>query len=592
VRKLNTISIIGSILFIPIFLFASECNIIEKTITKNEKKFKIYEMNCFPIQTSNKMLDLKKGISSDYMIINEYATKTCSRASFHKSFLHKKDNKYGISGSNGYSSEFHTGNDIYALDINNYKSRKHIFNDKAQAVADATIYMLGKNKDYGNFLMLNHDDKYLTLYAHLKDIDIGIISKENFEKLPDDIYEIKNNSFSFSLNNENTTIDVPNIKGKTILGTVGNTSNYGSIDIHLHFVLRNFENTEGLIPSFTNRVENENCEYPIAKPIDTSLPIPTITSIKNCNSTDNTAYTNENLLELKPKFKPEKQCVKIEGTEFKKSNSIVWWRVNNNNEVKPIKSSLNVSDDGKSLTVNFGDYKPKDESYADNWEFIITNRYGKEDKKEYSVLKNSPHISFKVLPYSNSITCDNQNLKFYDIDNHKFEESILYIKNECIVKGYTPENCSSKTSCYKPNKPITRAEFIKIVLLAKFSITEIEKARNQGFEDVLNNDWFVDYVNFAKEKKFIIGYTEENKFKPNQFITFAEASKIIVNILIGEHEPEKVNDDWWIPFINKLKDDYVDKSKLQNAYASPNEHNLTRAEMAYIIHSVERREIK
>ena len=476
-----------------------------------------------------------------------------------------------------------------------YGNGKDDIGKEVNAIANGTVVDVRKIGNYGYQIKIKHTSKDGTTFKYPKSNP----TQEGFESV-----DIGKTVYSIYLHVTNETkingeIEKPTLKKKDnvtkgeIIARVADISNSS----HLHFQLRtkefsNYANKNGTKLSYYDTFEHlkndgvldpsdfiqANLKVTPQKP----LTIPTITSIKEC---DIAKIYYDDKLELKPKFKPEKQCIQLQGTGFTISNSVVWWRVNNNDTVKPIASNLNVSVDGTTLNVNFGDYKPKDESEADKWEFIVTNKYQKEVSKQYSELANSPHISFKVLAYSDSnneniITCENQNINFSDINGHKYEESILYIKNKCMVKGYD-------NGTYGVDNPITRAEFTKIVLLAKYSITEIEEATNQGFEDVSDNDWFAHYVNFAKENKFIIGYEKENKFKPNQLITFAEASKIIVNVLIGETEGAKTQ-TWWKPFIKALTDRQIDLSdfKKENSDEYNVQKNLTRGEMAYLIYSV------
>lgn len=108
-------------------------------------------------------------------------------------------------------------------------------------------------------------------------------------------------------------------------------------------------------------------------------------------------------------------------------------------------------------------------------------------------------------------------------------EKVLWAYQKDLIHGYNDRT-------FRPNNAISRAEFLKILLLSQYSKEEIEKniqSLPNKFSDVLPNDWSFSYIHFAAEKNIIGGYND-NTFKPNQYITFGEASKILVETLIPE----------------------------------------------------------
>lgn len=94
-----------------------------------------------------------------------------------------------------------------------------------------------------------------------------------------------------------------------------------------------------------------------------------------------------------------------------------------------------------------------------------------------------------------------------------------YLKN--IVTGYG-------AGLFGPSNPATRAEALKIVL--KTCGIELNSGLNASFSDIDVNAWYIPYLNFAVEAKIVAGY-EDNTFKPNAFLTRAEAVKIITKSL-------------------------------------------------------------
>ena len=78
---------------------------------------------------------------------------------------------------------------------------------------------------------------------------------------------------------------------------------------------------------------------------------------------------------------------------------------------------------------------------------------------------------------------------------------------------------------FRPNDPITRAEALKILLVA--SGKDLKGAASATFTDVKASDWFVSYVNFAFAKMIVSGKTE-TMFAPGDNITRAELAKMAV----------------------------------------------------------------
>ncbi len=188
-----------------------------------------------------------------------------------------------------------------------------------------------------------------------------------------------------------------------------------------------------------------------------------------------------------------------------------------------------------------------------------------------------------LMSYNSKYNC------FSDVE-FGYAKQICNLKAQKIVHGYSPENLivasntryratksANTTNIYKPDQNITRAEFTKIVLLAKYSQDKIDAYQNKNyFSDIKEADWYRGYANFAKEKEILKGY-DDGIFGGAKKINFAEASKIIVNTFIELTEEAK-DDEWWKPFFTKLYE--------RNISIFPPEHNVTRGEMAYLISKV------
>ncbi len=181
------------------------------------------------------------------------------------------------------------------------------------------------------------------------------------------------------------------------------------------------------------------------------------------------------------------------------------------------------------------------------------------------------------------ITDDNCEHPFVDVDGHWAEEEICFLYSEGIVSGYSERN-------YKPNNQVTRAEFLKIVLLnLSYNVYAVQSA---SFTDVTVGDWYFSYVTFARSKGFVNGYND-GSFHPNDPITRAEAVTMVMQIsgiidypLTGfESEFSDVSDDDWFGDAVAAATDYgIVRGYGDNTFRPYN--YLTRAEAAVIAVSI------
>ena len=102
-----------------------------------------------------------------------------------------------------------------------------------------------------------------------------------------------------------------------------------------------------------------------------------------------------------------------------------------------------------------------------------------------------------------------------DIENHWAKTDIVYLMEKGIMEGY-----SDRT--FRPNRNITRAEFLKVVN----NVFQFKEEADIAFKDVKENSWFYEDVKKAVAVGYIKGYEDET-FRPNRPITREEASKII-----------------------------------------------------------------
>ncbi|MBN1258527.1 S-layer homology domain-containing protein [Candidatus Peregrinibacteria bacterium] len=173
---------------------------------------------------------------------------------------------------------------------------------------------------------------------------------------------------------------------------------------------------------------------------------------------------------------------------------------------------------------------------------------------------------------------------FSDVQYHRFAGAIGELADKGIVQGY-PDGT------FRPEKPITRAEALKIILISK---NHMEKERGLGkevnftryaakdafkFRDVAKRDWSNKFVQYAAEKEILSGYADKT-FRPDNPVTTVEALKMMMGVYEiplwqGETNP------WYKKYMEKGYELYLIPRGLED----PN-HKLTRGELAYIVNSV------
>ena len=110
---------------------------------------------------------------------------------------------------------------------------------------------------------------------------------------------------------------------------------------------------------------------------------------------------------------------------------------------------------------------------------------------------------------------------FSDVSADKwYNNAVSTLCHMGVLGGYSD-------GTFRPNAPITRAEFAKIAV--SFSQAN-GSAVYSYFTDVKTTDWFAPYVTAAKDSSLIEGYSD-GSFKPENRITRAEACTIVNRVL-------------------------------------------------------------
>ena len=118
------------------------------------------------------------------------------------------------------------------------------------------------------------------------------------------------------------------------------------------------------------------------------------------------------------------------------------------------------------------------------------------------------------------------------------------------------------------NKKLISAITLSAILIAPTYILA------KTFSDVNNNDWFYSVVNELSDKGIISGY-EDNTFKPQKAVSYAEFLTLLNNSIGEKQSPDyKNSEEWYKPTFDYLKN----KGVIANI-ANPNQE-ITRNEMA------------
>ena len=160
---------------------------------------------------------------------------------------------------------------------------------------------------------------------------------------------------------------------------------------------------------------------------------------------------------------------------------------------------------------------------------------------------------------------------FPDIPStHPKSQAIQYVKEQGIVEGYAD-------GTYKPDSPINRAEFTKILIGASTHSSSV--TGSNCFPDV-QEQWFAGFVCTAKQHNIIAGHPD-GTFHPGDNINTAEAAKILVHTFNLPIPPGLPSDPWYTSYITALSNaDALPKS------ATNPSHLLTRGEMAEMMYKV------
>lgn len=135
---------------------------------------------------------------------------------------------------------------------------------------------------------------------------------------------------------------------------------------------------------------------------------------------------------------------------------------------------------------------------------------------------------------------------------NRYYPAVEYLRAVGIIGGYDDNT-------FRPDNPVNRAEFLKLVLLS--SDIKTDNYVKTPFPDTDNNAWYAPYVRKAYAEGWITGYPD-GTFKPEQTINKVEALKIIGEVQAWDLS-EKIDTPpfadikasaWFAPYVSYAKE--------------------------------------
>lgn len=171
-------------------------------------------------------------------------------------------------------------------------------------------------------------------------------------------------------------------------------------------------------------------------------------------------------------------------------------------------------------------------------------------------------------------------ITFSDLSNsHWAYKNIMNLVSKGVINGYTD-------GTYKPEKAVTRGEFLKLIMVALYG-------DNEYFEkiDFSKGHWALSYAMEALREGYMMNGTSVSKL--NDYITRKEMIHILAKIcsknMINKQQPNSpINfmDENLFDEETKIYVDFVTSNGLINGYTDGTikvENTMTRAEVATVM---------
>lgn len=166
-------------------------------------------------------------------------------------------------------------------------------------------------------------------------------------------------------------------------------------------------------------------------------------------------------------------------------------------------------------------------------------------------------------------------------------DSILWAKDNGIFEGYSD-------SSFGPEKAITRAEALKVIIETLNINTQDYHGEFLNFSDVAQYDWYSEYLKAAIDLGIVRGYSD-GTFRPNNQVSRIEAITMLLNAaMVKDHivipsntygqpyydTPNTADTKWYISFAWYTRDKHLTNS---DVYLYP-DYAMTRASMADMLY--------
>ena len=183
---------------------------------------------------------------------------------------------------------------------------------------------------------------------------------------------------------------------------------------------------------------------------------------------------------------------------------------------------------GNKPTVDIPDDVPTGLNGDDHFAYIVGYPNGKVEPSGNITRAEVATIFFRLLTEDVRTANSTQSNSLSDVTRGQwFNHAISTLSSMGIVKGHTDGS-------FAPNDPITRAEFAAIA--ARFDDKDTDTSSN--FTDI-SSHWAKNEIGIAANKGWINGYPD-GTFRPNQYITRAEAMTLVNRVL--NRLPENTSD--------------------------------------------------
>lgn len=176
---------------------------------------------------------------------------------------------------------------------------------------------------------------------------------------------------------------------------------------------------------------------------------------------------------------------------------------------------------GELKGLAFESYEKLAEKYDSLAYDILYSEKGSQSSTPSKKNNSKNNVTFSPSTSTDNKKEDNTSEVFTDMNNASWAKEAVYgLYERNIVSGKTATE-------FYPNDNITRAEFVKLLVLSKGS--ELD-ANEQIFTDVTADDWYFKYVNKAYMLGIVTG-DDKGNFNPNALITRQDMATMVYRLI-------------------------------------------------------------